>query len=214
VTDALTSGGQRPQGVDAVTNKDASFEGELSAEAELAEMLEAQEPVGEDIDSLKQALDEERAKAEGYLANWQRAQADFINYKRRTEQERSEAVRFGNAALIMGLLPVLDDLERALDSVPDGLAEDGWVDGISLIYRKFKAVLEEQGVSEIAALGGPFDPHFHEAMLFGEGEEGMVVEEIQKGYRLHDRVLRPTRVKVGKGEEEGTEEEPQEGDNG
>lgn len=191
-----------------MNNKDASFEGEL------AEVPEVQEPVGEGIDSLKRALDEERAKAEGYLANWQRAQADFVNYKRRTEQERSEAVRFGNAALILGLLPVLDDLERALDSVPDGLAQDNWVDGISLIYRKFKAVLEEQGVSEIEALGEPFDPHFHEAMLFGEGEEGVVVEEIQKGYRLHDRVLRATRVKVGKGEEEGTEEEPQEGDNG
>lgn len=197
-----------------MNSKDASFEGEHPAEAELAEVPGGQEPVGEDVESLKQALDEERAKAEGYLANWQRAQADFINYKRRTEQERSEAVSFGNAALILGLLPVLDDLERALDSVPDGLAQDGWLDGITLIYRKFKAVLEEQGVSEIEALGEPFDPHFHEAMLFGEGDEGMVVEEIQKGYRLHDRVLRPTRVMVGKGEEEGTEEELQEGDNG
>jgi molecular chaperone GrpE len=197
-----------------LNSRDASSEDELSAEAELAEVPEEGEPVGEDIDSLKQALDEERAKADGYLANWQRAQADFINYKRRAEQERSEAVRFGNATLILGLLPVLDDLERALDSVPDDLAEGGWVDGISLIYRKCRAVLEEQGVSEIKALGEPFDPHFHEAMLFGEGEEGMVVEEIQKGYRLHDRVLRPTRVKVGKGKEEGTDEEPQEGDNG
>ena len=197
-----------------MNNEEASFEGEHSAEAELAEVPQGEQPVGEDVKSLKKALDEERAKAEGYLANWQRAQADFINYKRRTEQERSDAVRFGNAALIQGLLPVLDDLERALDSVPEGLADDGWVDGISLIYRKFTAVLEEQGVSEIEALGEPFDPHFHEAMLFGEGEEGMVVEVIQKGYRLHDRVLRPTRVKVGKGEEEGTEEEPQEEDNG
>ena len=196
-----------------MNDENASFQDELSAEAELAEAPEGEEPVAEDVDSLKQALDEERARAEGYLANWQRAQADFINYKRRAEQERSEAVRFGNSALILGLLPVLDDLERALDSVPDGLTDDGWVDGISLIYRKFKAVLEEQGVRQIDALGEPFDPHFHEAMLFGEGEEGMVVEEVQKGYMLHDRVLRPTRVKVGKGEED-TEEEPQEGDNG
>jgi len=197
-----------------LNRRDASSEDELSAEAGLAGVPEEGEPIGEDIDSLKQARDEERAKAEGYLANWQRTQADFINYKRRAEQERSDAVRFGNATLILGLLPVLDDLERALDSVPDELAEDGWVDGIKLIYRKFRSVLEEHGVSEIVAVGEPFDPHCHEGMLFGEGEEGMVVEEMQKGYMLHDRVLRPTRVKVGKGEEEDTEEEPQEGDNG
>lgn len=197
-----------------MNRRDASYEEELSADAELAEASPGGETVGEDVDSLKQALEEERARAEGYLANWQRAQADFINYKRRAEQERSDAVRFGNATLVLSLLPVLDDLERALDSVPDGLAGESWVDGISLICRKFRAALEEHGVTEIKALGEPFDPHLHEAMLFGEGEEGMVVEEMQKGYRLHDRVLRPTRVMVGKGSGEKSEEESQEGDNG
>jgi len=152
-----------------------------------------------DVESLKKALEEEKEKAEKYLANWQRAQADFINYKRRSEHERAEAANYSNSTLIMSLLPVLDDFERALASVREELAESSWVDGIKHIYRKLKAVLEAQGVSVIEAEGKDFDPHFHEAVMAVEGEEGKVVEEIQKGYRLLDRVIRPTQVKVGKG---------------
>jgi len=158
--------------------------------------------VAEDVDSLKQALADEKAKAEEYLANWQRTQADFINFKRRTEQERSETARFANEMLILNLLPVLDDMERALDNVSAKLAGLTWVDGIALIYRKLKAILEGHGLSEIKALGEPFDPNLHEAVLYGEGEGGKVIEELQKGYKLHDRVIRPTMVKVGKKEEE------------
>ena len=158
----------------------------------------------EDVESLNKALAEEKAKAENYLANWQRAQADFINYKRRIEQERNETVKFANATLALDLLPVLDDLERALDNITPKLAGLTWVDGIGLIYRKLQAILELHGLTEIKALGQPFDPNLHEAVLYGEGEEGKVVEELQKGYKLHDRVLRPTMVEVGKGKvEEG-----------
>ncbi|MBA7593519.1 Protein GrpE [subsurface metagenome] len=158
----------------------------------------------EDVESLNKALAEEKAKAENYLANWQRAQADFINYKRRIEQERNETVKFANATLALDLLPVLDDLERALDNITPKLAGLTWVDGIGLIYRKLQAILELHGLTEIQALGQPFDPNLHEAVLYGEGEEGKVVEELQKGYKLHDRVLRPTMVEVGKGKvEEG-----------
>jgi len=164
----------------------------------------------DDVTALNQALAEEKEKAENYLANWQRAQADFINYKRRIEQERSETVNFANSTLILNLLPVLDDLERALDSVSEKLAGLTWVDGIVLIYRKLRAILEGHGLAEIKAVGEPFDPNLHEAVLYGEGEEGKVIEELQKGYKLHDRVLRPTIVKVGKEKEETAEEERQE----
>ena len=153
----------------------------------------------EDVESLKRALAEEKAKVGDYLNNWQRSQADFINYKKRIEQERNETVKFANATLILDLLAALDDLERALDNVTPKLAGFTWVDGIGLIYRKLQAILEGHGLTEIEALGQPFDPNLHEAVLYGEGEEGKVIEELQKGYKLHDRVLRPTMVKVGKG---------------
>ena len=161
----------------------------------------------EDIETLKQALAEEKAKAEGYLANWQRAQADFINYKRRTEQEKEEISKFANSILMLGLLPVLDDLERAFISIPPRLAKLSWVDGIGLIERKLRASLEAQGLSEIKALGEPFDPHLHEAVREDEGIDGVVIEELQKGYKLHDRVIRPTMVVVGNGEEEAEKKE-------
>lgn len=170
--------------------------------------------VAEDVESLTKALAEEKAMAESHLANWQRAQADFINFKRRAEQERSELVRLANSTLILNLLPVLDDLERALDSVSERLAGLTWVDGIVLIYRKLKAILEGHGLAEIKAVGEPFDPNLHEAVLYGEGEAGKVIEELQKGYTLYDRVLRPTMVKVGKEEKETAEEEREEENNG
>lgn len=160
----------------------------------------------EDIESLKQALAEEKAKAEAHLANWQRAQADFINYKRRSEQEKEEISKFANAMLMLNLLPILDDLERAFTSIPPHLAKLSWVDGIRLIERKLQASLEAQGLSPIKAKGEPFDPELHEAAMYSKGKEGIVIEELQKGYKLHDRVIRPTVVVVGNGEEEKTEE--------
>ena len=159
------------------------------------------------IETLKEALTEEKAKAEGYLANWQRAQADLANYKRRTEQEKEEIGKFANTTLMLNLLPVLDDLKRAFISIPDDPDMLGWVDGIRLIEQKLRVGLEVQGLSQLKALGEPFDPNFHEAVMEGKGKEGVVVEELQKGYKLHDRVIRPTRVVVGNGEEAGEKKE-------
>jgi molecular chaperone GrpE len=160
----------------------------------------------EDIDSLKQALAEEKKKAEEYLANWQRSQADFINYKRRTEQERLEFNRYANAELAREILSALDDLERALEAVPPKLAKNDWVEGIRLVERKFKASLDGQGIAPMESLGQPFDPNYHEALRQGKGEEGIIIEEFQKGYMMGDKVLRPAKVVVGNGEEEAKEE--------
>jgi molecular chaperone GrpE len=158
----------------------------------------------EDIETLKARLEDEKSKAESYLANWQRAAADYQNLKRRAEKEREEYGRLATAALVINILPLLDDLERALMSVDIRLAGLTWVDGIRLIYRKFQAVLEAAGVSEIKAEGETFDPNLHEAVMYGEGEEGKVVAEVQKGYRLGDRVIRPAMVVVGRKAEQGT----------
>jgi len=167
------------------------------------------EPVG-DMEALQQALAEEKEKSEKYLANWQRTQADFVNYKRRTEQGKMEIVEFANSTLILKLLTVLDDFERAFDSLPAQLEKFSWIEGITLVYNKLKATLESQGLTEIKAKGEPFDTHLHEAVMRQEGEEEIVIEEIQKGYKLKNKVIRPSVVIVGKGKEkEQTEQERQ-----
>jgi len=153
----------------------------------------------EDVGALKEALEEEKIKAESHLQNWQRTQADFINYKRRSEQEKEEMKEFANSVLIYNLLPVLDDLERALSSIPPKLAKLPWVEGIRLIERKFHSVLEAQGVTPINAKGKQFDPNLHEAAMSAPGREGIVVKELKRGYRLRDRIIRPATVAVGSG---------------
>ena len=155
-----------------------------------------------EIKELRQALTEEKEKAEKNLANWQRAQADFSNYKRRADQEREELGKFANSGLILSLLPFLDDLELALGSIPPELADVAWVDGVKHIERKFLAGLEKQGVSIIKAVGEHFDPRLHEAIREDAGKDGMIIGEVQRGYKLNDRVLRPSRVVVGNGEAE------------
>jgi molecular chaperone GrpE len=171
------------------------------------------EPVSESSPEVKSGLEEELAaaknKAEEYLSSWQRTQADFLNYKRRTEAERQEFNSFANANLVSAILPVLDDLERALDAVPTKYAKSDWVEGVRLVERKFKTILEGQGVKPILALGMAFDPNFHEALRQDKGEEGIVIGEFQKGYTLNDKLLRPARVVVGNGEVEDTKEEDQ-----
>ena len=139
------------------------------------------------------------ADPQRYLENWRRAEADFENYKRRIEQERAESAKFAGMSLILNILPVVDDLERAFKSIPEKLAHLTWTEGIRLIHRKLQATLEAQGVTEIKALGETFDPSVHEAVGQTAGEEGKVIEEAQRGYKLHGRVIRPAFVIVGNG---------------
>jgi len=156
----------------------------------------------EEEKTIEQALLDEKAKAEDYLANWQRAQADLINYRRRSEQEKAELGEYTKAMLVLGILPVLDDFERAISAVPEEEVNSGWLEGIRLIERKLRTVLESEGLSPIEALGESFDPNLHEAVRQDKGEEGIVIEEVQKGYKFRDRVLRASRVVIGNGETE------------
>ena len=160
----------------------------------------------EEPETLEQALANEKKRAEEYLANWQRAQADFINLKRRNEQEKGEIFKIANAELANSILPSLDDLTRALEHIEVPMVEDNWVEGIRLIERKLRASLESQGIREIKALGEKFDPTLHEAATHSQGQEGVVIQELQKGYMLHDRVIRPAMVVVGNGDAESDEE--------
>lgn len=149
--------------------------------------------------NLEQALTEARQKTDEYLDSWKRAQADYINLKRRTEQEKLEMSKYATEQLITRLLPVLDDFERAFQHKPQKVNHE-WVAGIKLIEKKLRGILEAQGVTTIEALGKPFDPNLHEACMRTPGEEGIVIQELSKGYKLYDKVIRASQVVVGNGE--------------
>ena len=154
--------------------------------------------LAERIETLERELAEVRAKADEHLYNWQRSAADFSNYKRRTEDERAQLSQFSNAILISKLLGVLDDFDRALENVPPE-AHDAWIDGIKLVERKLRSVLEAEGVTPIDAIGQAFDPTLHEAVAHeqtADHPDNHVIGEVQRGYRLHDRVIRPSLVRV------------------
>ena len=154
--------------------------------------------LAERIEFLERELADVRAKNEEHLYNWQRSAADFSNYKRRTDDERAQLTQFSNAILVNKLLSVLDDFDRALESVP-AEAHDAWIEGVKLVERKLRGVLESEGVTPIDAIGLPFDPNVHEAVAHEETtahRDNEVIGEVQRGYRLHDRVLRPSLVRV------------------
>jgi molecular chaperone GrpE len=150
------------------------------------------------LEELQAQLDEAQAQADELMRARQRAAADYANYKRRTDEERDTVARFANALLIGKLLAVLDDFDRALDHAPPD-TDDAWVEGVRLVERKLRSVLESEGVTPIDAVGQPFDPNVHEAVVHEETADhpdNTVIDELQRGYRLHDRVLRPALVKV------------------
>jgi molecular chaperone GrpE len=169
----------------------------ISSDADTA--VETQTPSVEELLDRVAQLEKESAD---YKDNWLRAAADYKNFKRRVEQERSDLISRASANLLMKLLPVMDDLERALSSVTPDVAATPWYGGFKLIPQKLQSVIESEGVTPIEALGREFDPNEHEAVIFeedGAGTANTVVAELQKGYKLRDRVLRPTMVKVSKG---------------
>jgi molecular chaperone GrpE len=154
------------------------------------------------IEALEKELAEARERADRYHANWQRSAADFQNWKRRADQEKTDAGRAAEAGLTAELLSVLDDLERAFQSLPNELRTLTWVEGVAMVWQKMFSILQMRGLSPIDALGQEFDPRLHEAVLHEDdgdlSEQTSVVTELQRGYRYHDRVLRATLVKVGK----------------
>ena len=151
------------------------------------------------VQALQAELEKAQAQAAEYLDGWQRSRAEFANYKKRIEAEREEVRRASNEALLLKLLPIVDDFERAFEKIPQEWADSPWVNGISMILRNLNALLESQGVAPIQAAGQTFDPQQHEAVLLEattEHPDGTVVAEIRRGYRLGGRILRPEQVKV------------------
>lgn len=156
-----------------------------------------------DIEALRAELAAARGQADEYLAGLQRERAEFQNFRRRTTEERERDLGLAGEDLIRKVLALADDFDRAIDSRPESLAGDGWVEGIAAIDRKLRQLIESEGVTEIdAAAGRPFDPRDHEAIANVPGTalpDGTIVEEIRRGYRLRDRVIRPALVAVAVG---------------
>lgn len=148
----------------------------------------------------QRALVEAQEEAKTNLAGWQRSQADFENYKKREEAKQKDLLEFAKEVTVVKMLPTLDGLAQGLKHVPQGVDEN-WTKGIISTLQKLDKVLEEMGVKKIDALGKPFDPHFHEAIREVAGEEdGMIVEELQTGFELNGKVIRPSQVVISKKE--------------
>lgn len=158
--------------------------------------------LGRRVADLEADLAAAREESRQYQDRWLRERADLENYKKRVVRERQDAIRFGNEALLRDLLPVLDNLERALDAAAGGGDGKSLVEGVDLVRKAFVDVLRRHGVERIIAAGQRFDPAWHEAVAYVESDTHQpleVVAEHQAGYRLNDRLLRPAMVTVSKG---------------
>lgn len=204
---------------EAMENGKSVVEEEVKAAGEDVPSEEKEDEAVDEVERLREQLDEARAEAEEYLDGWRRAQAEFSNYKKRQRAEQAKIQELANANLLRKLLPVLDDFQRAMTTIPDGLERLSWSQGLLMIKRKLEAILETEGVEPIETEGERFDPRYHEAVTHEEMpgyEEGQIIGEVQKGYVLGDRVLRPALVRVAKApsappeEEEGAAEEGEE----
>lgn len=148
---------------------------------------------------LEKLLEEMEAKAEEYLDGWQRSRAEFANYKKRILRENTEIHQIARGEVIRLYLDIVDDLERALQEKPENGDEETWAEGIEIIFHKLRAKLESEGVRPMNALGNEFDPKIHEALMKEESEEfesDQIIEVIQEGYWIGDKVLRPAIVRV------------------
>lgn len=145
-------------------------------------------------------LMEQAAQAQDYLLGWQRERAEFANYKRRIEQQQKDSYANASGDVLKKLIPVIDDFDRALGSIPDDIKTNPWVSGTSMIQRKMTKILDDFGVTVIDPAGQLFDPNLHEAVTTQESdqESGTVLEVLQKGYQMGDRLLRPALVKVAR----------------
>jgi molecular chaperone GrpE len=168
------------------------------------------EEVRKELEILREETEKAKTQAAEYLDGWQRTQAEFSNYKKRQNAEQAQVTSLANAALLRRLLPVVDDFERAIATLPVDLSQLTWCEGIFLIKHKMDAILESEGVKPIETEGQAFDPRYHEAVTYEQvpdHDEGQIIGEVQRGYVLGERVLRPALVRVAKAPSVQSEEE-------
>ncbi len=146
--------------------------------------------------------DQLKAQAAENLDGWQRARAEFANYKRRVEVERTELAASAGAEALKRVLPAVDDFERAMQTLPDDLKDNPWVNGVLMVQRKLNAALEQSGITPIATNpGDTFDPNIHEAVTHEDSDQfgsEQIIGEVQRGYKIGDKVLRPAMVRVAR----------------
>lgn len=179
---------------EAIEEQDARPEQEETA-AEVLEDAEVLEPVEEEADKIA-ALEQQAADN---LDKYQRCLAEFDNFRKRTEKEKTQMYEIGAKSIIEKVLPVVDNFERGLAAVPEENKEDAFVDGMNKIYKQLMTMLEEADVKPIEAVGKEFDPNLHNAVMQTESEEydsGIVAQELQKGYTYRDSVVRHSMVAV------------------
>lgn len=186
-----------------------AVEDQAPADVEGAEEIEsgssAEEGVAEEVDelaALRQELEESRAKEAEYLDGWQRARAELANARKRFQREQEQAYANAKADLLVRLLPIVDDFDRACEMVPDNPSSTTWIEGVNLVHQKFLAFLKQEGVVPIEAASQEFDPYFHQAVTHepsAEVPDGHVIAVVQKGYKVGERVLRPSIVRVSSG---------------
>lgn len=186
-----------------MTDKKHKKERETQPEEEVVEIpveamaeADAEEQFPAEVDALRKQLEETEARASEYKDSWMRSQAEFQNYKKRIERDNELMRATMKGDIVRKILPVLDDLERAMQNRP---ADESWTDGIELIVRKFQTILDGEGVKKIEAEGVEFNPNFHEAISNEPSEEvesGHVIAVVQNGYMLGERVVRPALVRV------------------
>jgi molecular chaperone GrpE len=154
------------------------------------------------IEALQKQLNEANAKAQENLAGWQRERAEFSNYKKRQDQQMADLRAFSTINLIKRVLPILDDFERAQKTLPEGVSHMTWIEGVMLIQRKLQGVLEAEGVKPLEVRPNDvFDPNLHEAISHDDAdgiESGHVIEMLQTGYKIGERVIRPALVRVAR----------------
>jgi molecular chaperone GrpE len=170
----------------------------VRAEAANQEMIAS---LQKDLEGIQQELVAARSKADEYLDGWQRSRAEFTNYKKRIEREASQTYQQAAGSVLRQFLGISDDLERALKNRPKEGEGAVWSNGIELVYRKLLNMLENEGVTPIRAEGAIFDPNFHEAIVSEQSdshESGQVIEVVQQGYMLGEKVLRPAMVRVAR----------------
>lgn len=178
----------------AVSNETkGSNETAVSPEPPAPDSEEAAEPTCEEL------LAAAQAEATKNLDGWMRSQAEFANARKRMDKQRIDIQIRATTDMVTRLLPVIDDFERAFANVPAAISEDSWFEGIEMVNRKVLGILESLNVQAIEAVGKEFDPNLHEAIMQDDSEEydsGIVTEEMQKGYKIGDRIIRPSLVKV------------------